>query len=89
MSFVVCHPGVEDLLLPLSEAQRYLQDPLEYIAAHCGVSKAHYEAWLEHWRMPVCAAAAAEQRCGKTLEPVSQPASFIAGVSDRCETHRV
>lgn len=88
VSFVVCHPGVDDLLLPLSEAQRYLQDPLEYIAAHCGVSKAHYEAWLEHWRMPVCAAAAAEQRCGKTLEPVSQPASFIAGVSDRCETHK-
>ncbi len=89
VSFVVCHPGVEDLLLPLSEAQSYLQDPLAYIAAHCGVAKVHYETWLEHWRLPVCGAVnEAGDRCAKPVQPVSDPAKFKAGQSDRCEAHQ-
>lgn len=89
VSFVVCHPGVDDLLLPLSEAQAYLQDSVAYIAAHCGVSKSHYETWLEHWRLPVCTStSAAGERCAKPVPPVSDPTQFQIGCSDRCQAHQ-
>lgn len=87
VSFVAFQPGAGHFNVPLAAMGRYLDDPLAYAAEVCGVSRAHYEAWLSHHDCPVCAAEDQGHPCGEPVPRVSSPAVFMIGRDDRCNRH--
>jgi len=89
ISFVSYQPGAGHVTLPISAIPRYIESPTAYIAEHCGVSEEHYNAWLEHYHVPICRAAdSAGNLCGENIGRIESPADFIYGESDCCHKHR-
>lgn len=71
-----------------ADLNAYTKDPAQFIAARYGVSAAHYQAWLQHYQMPLCLSAQAEGNpCGTPLVRTLEPSHFTPGISDRCTHH--
>ncbi len=88
ISFVSFHPGAGHLTINAEDMAAYLDNPQEYVAKTCGVSRLQYQNWLAHYQSPVCQALADNgQCCGEALERVAVPSDFYAGESDRCAQH--
>lgn len=89
LSFVSYQPGAGHITVPVSEVPRYMENPTAYVAAHCGVSEAHYNKWLEHYHVPVCQAVDQNgNMCGENIIRIESPADFILGESDCCHAHK-
>lgn len=89
INFVAFHPGAGNMTIGLDEVSRYLDNPGAFAAAKCGVSEAHYEAWLQHNRAPVCTAADQHGKpCNHLLKQIESPTEFHPGESDRCDAHQ-
>ncbi|GAB1257223.1 hypothetical protein NBRC116494_17250 [Aurantivibrio plasticivorans] len=89
LNFVAYHPGAGHLTIPLADMSSYLEDPIAFAAKKCGVSKAHYKEWLEHYQSPRCQAIQARgELCGDLIDRVPAPSLFHAGENDRCDHHK-
>lgn len=89
ISFVTYQPGAGHITLPISEISRFMENPTAYVAEHCGVSEAHYNAWLQHYHVPVCQSNdETSGLCGENINRIESPADFIIGESDCCHQHR-
>lgn len=90
ISFICFHPGVGQLTVPVEDMSAYLSDPEAFAARHLGLEPNHYQAWLKHYKKPLCRARVASGAlCGKALERVEQPAEFYPGESDCCSAHQL
>ncbi len=90
ISFVTFQPGAGHITIPVSEIDRYMDNPPSYIADKCGVSESHYSAWLEHYHVPICRASDDDgDICGENISRVESPADFVMGESDCCHKHRL
>ncbi len=88
INFVSFHPGAGHLTINAEDMAAYLDNPQEYVAKTCGVSRLQYQNWLAHYQSPVCQALADNgQCCGEALERIAVPSDFYAGESDRCAQH--
>lgn len=89
ISFMTFQPGAGHITLPLSAVPRYMENPVAYVADYCGVSEKHYNAWLEHYHVPVCRSQDHDgNMCGNNINRIEAPADFILGESDCCFSHR-
>ncbi|NHN35671.1 hypothetical protein G8764_00005 [Pseudomaricurvus alcaniphilus] len=89
VSFITFQPGAGQMTLSLDQLSQFMQDKSDLVAQKCGVNRQTYLAWLQHYRQPDCAAPLANgQRCSQPVARVNDPADFIAGNSDRCDSHR-
>lgn len=89
VSFVTYQPGAGHITLALSDISNYLENPTAYVAKFCGVSEHHYNAWLEHYHVPICRATdAAGDLCGENINRIESPVDFILGETDCCHKHR-
>jgi hypothetical protein len=89
VNFVTYQPGAGHITIPYSEMSLFLENPPAFTAAYCGVSERQYLDWLRHYQAPVCAALDdSGEMCCSNLSRVTNPADFVAGESDLCETHR-
>ncbi len=90
ISFVSFQPGAGHLTIPVSDIPKYVANPNAYTAEQCGVSETRYEAWLTHYRMPVCSRIDDESGglCGANIERVESPLDFEPGASDCCSECR-
>lgn len=89
ISFMTYQPGTGHISLPLSEIPNYMENAVAYVAKQCGVTEAHYNAWLEHYHVPVCRDLDSEgNMCGEDIDRVESPTEFTAGESDCCFKHR-
>lgn len=87
ISLVAFHPGAGHVTVPVNEVSRYLESPTAYAADKCGVNVERYEAWLAHYRMPVCQYAAdGGEICGENVDRVESPIDFEMGQSDSCDS---
>lgn len=82
VEMVVYQPGAGHTAIPPKRLIDYLDDPYAWAAEHCGVSRAHYLAWLEHFDRPVC------QECGKPAQRVSSPIDFDPQKDTYCSLHK-
>jgi len=90
IAFVAYHPGVEAMTIPAADIPRYLESPEAYVADKCFVSPTQYRQWLEHYDLPVCAAALEDGSvCGEPVPKVERPSDFLGGESDCCSAHRL
>lgn len=89
MSFVVFHPGVGHISVPLKDLASYTENPVAYAAAKCLVTEEQYRIWLAHYENPRCAAVLGEGKCcdARVLR-VESPSRFVSGESDRCARHQ-
>ncbi|WP_086932473.1 hypothetical protein [Agarilytica rhodophyticola] len=89
ISFVTFQPGAGHITLPVGEISRYMENPVAYVAERCDVSEAHYNAWLEHYHVPICQTTNdSGEFCGENISRVESPADFVVGESDCCHKHR-
>ena len=89
ISLVAFQPGSGHITIPVNHVSKYLDSPEAYAAEKCGVSVERYEAWLMHFRMPVCQHESdSGKMCGDNIEQVESPLDFQVGASDRCQTCR-
>lgn len=89
ISFVTFQPGAGHITLPVGEISRYMANPVAYVAERCEVSEAHYNAWLEHYHVPICQTTnTSGDFCGENISRVESPSDFIVGESDCCHKHR-
>ncbi|GAB1265174.1 hypothetical protein [Aurantivibrio infirmus] len=89
MNFIAYHPGAGHLTIPLMDMSEYLDNPLAYAAAQCGVTLQHYKEWLQHYHTPICKALTEHgEPCGEVVERTSAPGQFHNGESDRCNDHK-
>ncbi|RZU47230.1 hypothetical protein EV700_1625 [Fluviicoccus keumensis] len=89
MSFVVYHPGVGNLSVPVDDLASYTRNPPAYVARKCLVSEEHYREWIRHFENPRCLASIGEGACcNARLIRVDSPAKFVSGQSDRCARHQ-
>ena len=89
ISLVTYQPGAGHITLALSDMARYMENPTAYVAQYCGVSEEHYNAWLEHYHVPICQAEDKEGNlCGENINRIESPADFVFGESDCCHKHR-
>lgn len=85
ISLVSFQPGAGHLTIPLNEVSLYLDSPSAYAANQCNVTPEHYEAWLSHYRMPVCENILEDGRqCGENIERIEVPLDFKLGESNCC-----
>lgn len=89
MAFVVYHPGAGHLTIPLQDIERYLANPMAYVAAKCFVGEEQYRRWLSHFQQPTCEAALSSGgRCALPIDRVDSPGRFVSGESNYCARHR-
>jgi len=89
VSFVTYQPGAGHITIPLADTYSYMDNPMAYSAAQCGVTEPHYKAWLEHYQTPVCHHTDEQgSLCGENLPRIENPTDFHAGDEDRCESHK-
>lgn len=89
VSFVTYQPGAGHITLPINDIPKYLESPTSYVAKYCGVSEAHYNAWLEHYHVPICRATHTNgEICGENIHRVESPVDFVFGETDCCHKHR-
>lgn len=89
ISFVTFQPGAGHITLPYTEISRYLTNPMAYAAGFCGVSETQYQAWLEHYQMPICTHTDEEgNMCGANIERIENPADFILNETNLCLEHQ-
>ncbi|VUD48815.1 hypothetical protein TDB9533_01309 [Thalassocella blandensis] len=89
VSFVTYQPGAGHITLPVSDISSYLENPTAYVASFCGVTEAHYNAWLEHYHVPICRAThSSGEMCGENIHRVESPVDFVFGETDCCHKHR-
>jgi len=89
LSFVSFHPGVGHLTIPIDDISLFLQSPENYAAKKAGVTPAHYQQWLLHYKKPVCAALkTGGELCGVGIDRIMQPSEFHVGEKDRCQAHQ-
>lgn len=89
ISLVAFHPGSGHITIPVNEVSTYLESPAAYAAEKCGVNVERYEAWLAHYRMPVCQHESDNSKiCGDNIDQVETPLDFRVGESDCCDTCR-
>ena len=89
VSLVTYQPGAGHLTLPLSGLEKYMQNPIAYIAEYCGVSESVYNAWLQHHQMPVCSAQSnTGEICGEDIPRIESPTDFHINECDRCAKHK-
>ncbi|WP_158584021.1 hypothetical protein [Salinibius halmophilus] len=82
VEMVVYHPGSGHTAIAPKRLMEYLDDPQAWAAEHCGVSKEHYLAWLEHFDRPVC------KECGKPAARVNNPIDFDRDKDVYCMLHK-
>lgn len=88
VNFVTYQPGAGHITIPYSEMSHFLDSPTAFTASYCGVSEKLYLAWLKHYQMPVCGALDdAGEACCADVPRVVNPAEFVPGTSDMCDTH--
>ncbi len=88
ISFMTYQPGTGHISLPLSEIPNYMENAVAYVAKQCGVSESHYNAWLEHYHVPVCRDVDSEGNlCGEDIDRIESPTEFVVGESDCCFKH--
>lgn len=89
INFVVYHPGVGNISVPVNELGLYMQNPVAYAAAKCMVGVELYQIWLDHHNDPRCLAKIGENKCcDMRLIRVDSPSKFVPGQSDRCARHQ-
>ncbi len=89
VSFVAYHQGLGHITIPLEDMGTYLETPVVYAAARCGVTEQHYNHWLAHYRSPRCEAMdESGKMCGKPVERIDSPGDFLSGESDLCKVHQ-
>ncbi|WP_096086465.1 sodium:proton antiporter [Agaribacterium haliotis] len=89
LSLVSFQPGLTNMSVPINELADYLDDPEAYAAGQCGVSPELYEAWLEHYRLPVCRNTLDDATlCGENIDRIENPMDFTVGESDCCSKCR-
>jgi len=89
IKLVVFHAGVGYITLQKGEVERYITNPLGFVAERCLVTEEHYRAWLSHYNRPVCGAREhGRQVCGESIHREDIPSSFVMGHSDCCHKHR-
>ena len=89
VTFAVYHPGAGHLTLQLADIKEYLENPMAYVAAQCGVNEHLYCAWLEHFYMPTCQHESDNgEVCDTPVDRIEDPKQFIIGESNRCPNHR-
>jgi hypothetical protein len=87
--FIAEYPSGDQLTIPLTEINRYLDSPLRYMAEQAGVDTEIFRQWIYHCELPVCTAQQGDgQQCGKRIPKVDKPKKFMPGESDRCSSHR-
>jgi len=85
ISLVTFQPGAGHLTLPVSDITTFLESPTAYAAERCGVNAERYEAWLEHYHMPICQAVDEQGHiCGEPIDRVEQPIDYREGESELC-----
>lgn len=88
VNFVTYQAGVGHITIPLSQIGRFMENPVAFTAAYCGVSERHYSAWLSHYQMPVCEALDGQgNRCCADVPRVGNPELFVVGESSFCPKH--
>ena len=88
VNFVTYQTGAGHITIPLSEVGNFIDNPMVFTAAYCGVSEKHYLAWLNHYQMPVCSALNdAGEACCADIPRIGSPAEFILGDSEFCQRH--
>ena len=88
ISFVAYQPGVDHLIIPLSDISEYLDSPTDYVSEKCSVDKDLYVQWLKHYELPVCNQSLANGAvCASPIHKIAKPSRFISGESDRCARH--
>ena len=89
MTFVVYHPGVGNLSVPVDDLAVYTRNPPAYVAKKCLVSEEHYREWIRHFENPRCLADIGDGKCCQArLIRIDSPAKFVSGQSDRCARHQ-
>ncbi len=88
LQFVTYQFACGPVAIAPADLRAFTKDPSAFMAARYGVTPAHYQAWLQHYQMPLCLTATAEgDACGKPLLRTLEPVHFTPGVSDRCAHH--
>ena len=88
LSFVAYHPGIEHLVITRDELPEYLRDPIAFAAQRCRVDIELYQAWLLHYRLPICRYCDSDgEVCGQPVAKVKRPSLFRPGENDRCQQH--
>lgn len=89
VDFVIYHPGAGHLTIQPAEISTYLDNPLAFVANHCGVNEHLYQTWLDHFYRPVCMHEDKNgEPCNQPIPRLDDPSQFVMGESDRCEEHR-
>jgi hypothetical protein len=88
MNFVVFHPGVGHVSVPVVELATYVSNPTAYAAAKCMVNEEQYRQWLAHYENPRCNAPLGDKCCDVRLIRMDSPTRFLVGQSDRCARHQ-
>ncbi|WP_313555598.1 sodium:proton antiporter [Teredinibacter franksiae] len=89
ISFVSYQPGAGHITIPTDDVGAYMENPVAYAAAQCGVHEDHYSAWLAHYQAPVCTSVDSDGNiCSENVHRVSNPADFHSGDQDRCSVHK-
>ena len=89
ISFVTYQPGAGHITLPIGDIAEYMENPTAYVAKFCGVKEDHYQAWLEHYHVPICRAQNSDgSMCGENINRIESPVDFIVGETDCCFKHR-
>lgn len=89
VNFVTYQAGAGHITIPVDEMSNFIDNPVAFTAAYCGVSEKHYSAWLSHYQAPVCMALDEHgEECSENLKRISNPAEFIPGESEYCEKHQ-
>ncbi|HEY6529454.1 MAG TPA: hypothetical protein VIZ65_12220 [Cellvibrionaceae bacterium] len=86
--FVHYRPGLAPMQIPVGELAEFLSSATAYAAQKLGVTEALYNAWLNHFLMPVCTANTGSGPCNLSIYRVEEPRHFIMGVSDCCADHQ-
>ena len=90
VSFVTYQPGAGHITLPVAEVSRFMENPSAYTAQYCGVTEAHYLAWMEHYHAPICRHQDEDgNMCGENINRIEKPIDFHMGESDRCLEHQL
>lgn len=88
VTLVVYSPGGEAITLVADALADYLDDPVGWLAACCGMSLEDFRIWQRHCEEPLCeAVSTGGTACRQPLEKVIQPERFFAGRSNRCTDH--
>jgi len=89
LSFIAFHPGAGHVSVSVDNMTQYLDNPVYFAAAKCGITEDAYRIWLTHHEKPVCQAPLSSgECCGKRISRTENPNNYTPGISDRCERHK-